>query len=251
MRLRLSRHLRYLAATSIALISTVSVLIGTTGMPLGTSAACGCETKETLPRLVNAKGEQPPAAFSLRSGEGLLESTLRNLVACTSDEIRNMRLFRDSVNRGEAPSLVLRGCQRDREGCNTVGANAEEVVTGRVEFILGFTSSPPDTGLVIQPPGNRGDLVTIECNRGRQRFTIYAGAVGRLTPTDRKTRTLTAEFNEKEGVDELTEYLNEDEEKVKEVFEAEGEGEEAFALKEIGFSSTEELAFEEEVEIKT
>jgi len=91
--------------------------------------------------------------------------------------------------------------------------------------------------------------VTIECNR--QRFNIEGGAVARLTPTDRKTTTLTAEFKEKEGVDELPEYLNENEEKVKEVFEAEGEGEEVFAFKEIGFSSTEELTFEEEVEIKT
>jgi hypothetical protein len=147
MRSRLSRRLRYLAATSIALISTASVLIGTVGMSLGTSAACGCKAKETLPRLVNAKGEQPPAAFSLRSGEGLLVTAARDLVACTSDEIRDMRLFRGSFNRGEAPSLVLRGCKRGATGCNTARANAEEVVTGTIEFILGFTSRPPETGV--------------------------------------------------------------------------------------------------------
>jgi hypothetical protein len=49
MRLLLSRHLRHLAAASIMLLGTVGalsttgVLAGTIGLPLGTSAACGCE----------------------------------------------------------------------------------------------------------------------------------------------------------------------------------------------------------------
>jgi len=41
MRLRLSQHLRHLAA-SIVLLCTTGVLIGTTAGPLGASVACGC-----------------------------------------------------------------------------------------------------------------------------------------------------------------------------------------------------------------
>jgi hypothetical protein len=47
MRLRLSQHLKYLAATSVVLLSTVGVVLGTTGISLGTSTACGCESSES------------------------------------------------------------------------------------------------------------------------------------------------------------------------------------------------------------
>lgn len=56
MRSCLPRHLRQLTAISIMLLATTAV--GTAGLPLGTSAACGCEAGEiTVEGIVETEGE--------------------------------------------------------------------------------------------------------------------------------------------------------------------------------------------------
>jgi hypothetical protein len=70
MRSRLPRH-RGLLAVPIVLISTTGVLLGTVGLPLGTSAACGCEASGSIfsitasPR--NIEGINSEATFTVRN----------------------------------------------------------------------------------------------------------------------------------------------------------------------------------------
>jgi hypothetical protein len=55
MRSRLQRHRRHLTA-AIVLLGTAGTLIGTTGVPLGASAACGCEAPPEVWRMALMKG---------------------------------------------------------------------------------------------------------------------------------------------------------------------------------------------------
>jgi hypothetical protein len=218
---------------------------------IGPSVAVACEgAGEETPKLVNSKGEKLQRGFTIRSGRSSLVDGVAAIV-CTSDEVEGARQVR--LNTAEATRVVLRGCERGGVGCNSPRAAAREVVTGAVEFILVF--DPADLTrvfwLIEERGGGQGVFVTVECNGGRETYRIRGGALSAIAPVNRRTKTLTAEFEQKEGKQTLTEYLNGKGEKVKDVFEAEGEGEEKLALKEIGFSSTEELKFEEEVEIVT
>jgi hypothetical protein len=221
---------------------------------IGPSVAVACEGagEETLPRLVNTKGEKLQRGFTIRSGRSVLMVTPRTGIVCTSDAVEGARQI--SLNGAEATRVVLRGCKLGTERCNSPRAGAEEIETGVVEFVLSFRPpGPPTTTDVLwfmqERGGGGGVFLTVTC--GRETYRIKDGALGEVTPTGRRTKTLTAAFEQEEGKQKLTEYLNEKGEAVKDYFEAEGEGEEAIPLKEIGFSSTEELQFEEEVEIVT
>jgi hypothetical protein len=207
-----------------------------------------CASAEVLPRLANAKGEQPGGRFSIRSGRGVLRILNGDVIICTSDEVNNAKLT--AANTGDAPSLILKGCRKGTVGCKTAGAAAEEIQTVEITFTPVFVPPPPAVGWMIFEKGpGPGVLATIEC--GGETFYVREGVIGTITPVNKLTKTFKVEYSEKCGHMQPAEYINSKEEHVVVHLETEGEGEEAFAFKETTFTSSEEMTFEEEVELKT
>jgi hypothetical protein len=118
MRSRLSRHLKHLTVTSIALISTAGVLVGTAGGTLGSSAACGCEAAASLSITPN------PLVFTLQSPNE--EPITLAAGGAAGDELEIVTVGAIVVTKGTAGWVQLKGASCETKVLIVGGAACAE-----------------------------------------------------------------------------------------------------------------------------
>jgi hypothetical protein len=137
MRLRLLRHLKRLAVPSIVLLATVGVLAGTTGLPIGSSAACGCEPGSLVTiREGSTSGKAVPVGTKLaaKSSNFVIHMPAGN-VECSGSTIEGSlesnEKAEDDIN---AKSVTLSGCSTTFSGNPTATVTTNAPWTIDVEW---------------------------------------------------------------------------------------------------------------------
>ena len=208
------------------------------------SLAASATASAALPELVNKEGKEvvKKKFTGKASGTSTFETKSGEAVKCTG-----------STTKGEVTGLKTQSVENKFTGCSAVSgllkcktksAAAGEIVLKVNAKVVYLSESAKTVGIDLALP----ETLTIECT-GLLSETLKVKGSTPCPTTTALSKKSTLTCKETKGKQEFTEY-EEGGVKVKDITETEGSGTKKFAFEESGLTSTNELEFEEEVEIK-
>jgi hypothetical protein len=208
------------------------------------SAIATASASASLPELVNREGrEVVKKKFTGKAtGSSTFETKSGEAVKCTG-----------GTTKGEVTGVKTQTVENKFTSCSaaagllkckTKGAASGEIALKLNAKIVYISESAKTVGVDLVLP----ETITIECT-GLLSETLHVKGSTICSTTTALSKKATITCRQTKGKQEFTEY-EEAGRKIKDITETEGSGAKKFAFEESGLSSTNELEFEEEVEIK-
>jgi hypothetical protein len=169
------------------------------------NSGCTTELKESE-RAKKGKYEWSPGApkgvMTTKGGKGLLETVGKLVVACTSETSVG-----EFSGTKEAKNIVVtfEGCEAGGIECNTFGSAAGELVTKRLEGIIGWENkAQKKVAFDLYPEGKTGLFIEFSCSG--LTFAVKGSVLVPLSPVDKMLKSMTLKYKSKKGVQQVTHF---------------------------------------------
>jgi len=198
------------------------------------------------------KGGEPElkAGFTSKSGASTLEATGGTKISCSGG---NGTGKATGTSEGTA-NLTLTGCEGFGVKCRTAG-EAQGTIALTAKYLVVFVKETESEELGVVLKFNEA---TVECGTVCPKMTnetvhLRGSAVGLTTPVNKEITTgevAKVVFSQSKGIQSPIEYVNGEGEKVSAKIELNGSGTKTFGFEQAGLADTDELTFEETVELE-
>ncbi|HTZ64271.1 MAG TPA: hypothetical protein VMB51_09210 [Solirubrobacteraceae bacterium] len=144
----------------------------------------------------------PEGVMTTKGGHGLLETVGHLTVGCASEtsvgEFSGTKEVKNVV-------VTFEGCEAGGVECNTFGSAAGELVTKKLEGIIGWESkAAKKVAFDLYPKGKTGLFIEFSCSG--LTFAVQGSVLVPLSPVDKMLKSMTLKYKSKKGVQQVTHF---------------------------------------------
>jgi hypothetical protein len=184
--------MKYLRLVGIALLAIVAL----------SAVAANAASAAEVSALITYSGT---GAFTITSGPGKLETSGKLEISCKADNGKGQLAKTQAFTAELTVTFTL--CEALGKKCTSEGLTAGNIQTVRLLGTLGRIG-PGKAGILLTSASNPGGELVVAVKCGTIAFKATGSVIGELTPVDKQTKTLTAVFNQKGGLQEVKHFEN-------------------------------------------